>query len=222
MSTSRKSRSQIKVAPTPEPVIALDALEDAAQEAVRDADVDAPDESSEQQKVFKLTQFIKELKSEHPTAKRFNIYFFTDRIQRVANPWSDQAATIYLKPALVLISLDGKPKMIANETFTTKFDTTNWGISFTEFATRTIDPTATMNVLKVLPEELEYKGAQYYKSKIMRPDASEKRLAQGIADQIHDQFPIFRRIFESRQTSTSAQSPETEVDDILARLKACL
>jgi hypothetical protein len=101
MPARRSAQTATATVPAPAPVLEepeldLDALEDAIDKAeqVDDVEVVAPAPAAPTQKIFKLTQFIKDLIADHPEARRFDIYFFTDRIHKISNPWSDQAANI--------------------------------------------------------------------------------------------------------------------------------
>jgi hypothetical protein len=190
--------SNAKAAPAPaprvEPSIDIDEPEDAANEAES-----APDPSTTDQKLFKIKDFIDILKKDYPEAKRFNIYFFSDRVQTIDSPWNDNAPTIYLKPALITVSpQSGKVKVLTNDVFNTKFNTTDWGISFSQSKMRAIDTSVAVNILKVLPEVKKYSGYDYYRSMIMKPDATEQKLAT-IIERSHDQFPVFKKTYQPPQ-----------------------
>jgi hypothetical protein len=70
----------------------LDEVADRIAESAKVGEVEQP--TAPPQKIFKLTQFIKDLKADYSDAKRFDIYFFTDRIHKIENPWTNQAANI--------------------------------------------------------------------------------------------------------------------------------
>jgi hypothetical protein len=203
-----------------EPALDISELQDLADEAEQFDDEEAkPEAVPEPQKIIKLTQFIKDLKADYPEAKRFNIYFFTDRIQKFENPWTDNAANIYLKPAAIIITQQkGSAIVLSCETFNKKLGTVNWGINFSESNSRKIDTTSVINILKALPEEQEYNGCKYYRTTIMKPEPTEKKLADSITKQIHDQFPVFKRTFEPKQESTRKATDE----DVLAAVQLCI
>jgi hypothetical protein len=120
---------------------------------------------------------------------------------------------------VLILHTDTKAKSIrlTNKPFNEKFGTTNWGINFSESKTRQIDTSALVNILKALPEEKEYNGCKYYQTRILKPEISEQELAAGITKQIHEQFPVFKRIFEPKQS----ERKETDAD-VQAMMELCV
>jgi hypothetical protein len=197
--------------PVPEPVPQIEDLEDDAVEAEA-APEPQPDPELADQKIFKLTAFIDDLKSTYPKAKRFNLYLFTDKVQVFENAWSDAAPAVFFKPALVVVSLpDSKPVLLTNDKFNTKFGTANWGITFNQSKTRALDKSATVNILKVLPDQQMFNNNPYYNSRLFKPDATEQKLAQNLTNQIHDQFPVFQKSRRQRDESTPADEPPPDI-----------
>jgi hypothetical protein len=197
-------------APAPEPTLILDELADAADEAEGAPDP-GPEPEIPDQKILKIKAFIDDLKLQYPNAKRFNLYLFTDKVQIFENEWSDAAPAVLFKPALVVVSLpEGKPVLLTNDTFNTKFGTVNWGITFNQSKTRALDKSATVNILKVLPVEQNFKGAKYYNSRLFKPDATEQKLAQTITNRLHSEFPVFQKA--RKQHDETAPADETETD----------
>jgi hypothetical protein len=187
-SKTSKSTAPVAAPPAPaveEPVLDLELLQDAA-----DAEEGAAAASHvEKQVLMKLTPFIDALKAEYPEATRFNIYFFSDRAQRIKNEWSDSAAYINFKPCLIMISFaEGKPKLLDNSGFNTKYDTTNWGLQMNESEARKLKLDSVVNILKVLPAPQDYQGTKYYRSRIMKP---EQKIAASIEKQLHETWPQF-------------------------------
>jgi hypothetical protein len=187
-----------------------DVVEDDEEPVVED---EAP------QKVLKLTQFVDDLKQTYPDAKRYDIYLFSDRLQRFDNPWNDNNASIYVKPALVVVApktKGAKQIRLSNAPFNAKYETTNWAITFSESAARKIDTSATVNLLKVLPEEQSLNSNRYYPSRIEKMDNTQQAYAQLLMTQLHSSFPTFKK-------ARSQQSrPAERVDDsFLADLMLC-
>jgi hypothetical protein len=189
-------------------------LDEAANEADQSITEVEPIQSA--QKIFKITQFIDFLKSEHSTAKRFNIYLFSDKCQTLSNDWTDSAAAIYFKPALVVVSLpDAKPVNLTNQFFNDKFGTIDWGITFNESKTRKLDLKSVVNILKVLPEPKTFNNNPYYNSRIFKPDATEQKLAS-ILMKHHDDFSVFVKTYVAHTELSSAEQEAIECcDDIL-------
>jgi hypothetical protein len=168
------------------------------------------------QRIVKLTEFVDELKAAHPQAKRFDIYLFTDCVDRFANPWTDTAASIYAKPVLVVVSMDPKPVLLSCEHFDTEYETSNWAIAFNESRSRQIDTSATVNILKVLPEVQMLNANRYYQSRLMKPGMAEQRFAKLLEEQIHASFPVFKK---TRVQQTSQASTETSIDELTTLFK---
>jgi hypothetical protein len=211
MATSSQAAKPAQAKPAqPTPELDFDSALAALPDMVED---EAP------QKVLKLTQFVDDLKQEYPDAKRYDIYLFSDRLQRFDNPWNDNAASIYVKPALVVVApkaKGAKQVRLSNAPFNAKYETTNWAITFSESAARQIDTSAAVNLLKVVPEQQTYNSNRYYPSRIEKLDKTQQACAQLLMTQLHSSFPTFKK-------ARSQQSrPAERIDDsFLADLMLC-
>jgi hypothetical protein len=170
----------------------LDELNMAAAAEPEDDDPFA--EPTERQHIIKLISFVDELKVTHPTATRFDIYFFSDRIQTYDDYWGDAPPTHYLKPVIIKVLLSRSEfKLILCDSLDEKYKTADWGIYFSENTRRVVIKDSIVNILKISPESKEYAGNTYYDSRMFKPNPSESALADKIIEQCHDTFPVFKK-----------------------------